>query len=618
MFSGFNNQIYKGVCNTCLHSLNLRFVVVLSQDSSPNNQRIVLIETPATPIPPEVPDDLTTTIVQLPVTSSSSKQTLNGNETSPSKEMETTTGNPAVEIKTQDRSKKKSSLGPSGSWLLNNQSESTKDDNNPEKNTPRKDSKGSRKTKENNKNNETNAPRKDSKDSRKTVSTTGEKDKKSKNISLGSGSGSGLLDKAETIGDNNTPPPSTNNSIEASREASLTNVAVSVNHKTESPAKNSESDKAFNEADDGKDGKQEKGNTSGTNGENGTAQVSKDVENNKENDEAMSEKTKEETENKNEETKAKKKSVHKKISSWLFGDKEDEDINTNVMDQDKKESKIDEKDNKENKGGNSDHGKTSDVKASEGITSNSLANETNDVTNPSDGGDRNSFPVDGNDNVIGKEVEANDDKFYANNGNVKDEAPKEENTTQEVKEQEQDTYEDEDGRNMEMIDEEGEDDDDDDDDDFGDDFGDDDDGEDDDDDDGEAPDKNGEKSAGTSTGTRRRGSRKLRGRRKTLRFGKIKWNAQSKVDTGSSSYKPKASVKKIPHFKNDYSHVKSRVSSLSEASTIDKAVESQPTQRQRSVSFNKSPLPDYSNVRPRLYNGTTRRYNSDMPSTVQK
>ena len=108
----------------------------------------------------------------------------------------------------------------------------------------------------------------------------------------------------------------------------------------------------------------------------------------------------------------------------------------------------------------------------------------------------------------------------------------------------------------------------------------------------------------------RGGSKKRRRRRKKNGFGKLKWNAQSKIDTGSGSYKPKTSVKKIPHFKNDYTHVKSRISTVSEANTGENSVEN----RQRSISLNKPS--DYSKVRPKLYNGTTRRYNSEMPTTV--
>ena len=159
-------------------------------------------------------------------------------------------------------------------------------------------------------------------------------------------------------------------------------------------------------------------------------------------------------------------------------------------------------------------------------------------------------------------------------------------------------------RNIEMIDEEDEDNVDDDDDDG--------------DGDGEEDEDDGDEDDGKEGKTK--GKRKNRGRKRKRigSYGKLKWNAASKIDTGSGSYAPKKSVKKIPNYKNDYSHVRSRLSSVSEASPVkDKATEIPLSERRRSVSINNSPRPDYSNVRPRLYNGG-RGYNSEMPSTVSK
>ena len=597
--------------------------------TSSNAQRIVLIETPATPLPPEDPDGFTSTIVQFPVTSTSSKSENNVNGTSSGRGMETTPA--AAEIKTQDRSKKKSSLGPAGLWLFDDQSESTKDDKNPAKtarrkdsktrkdnenaaaNTPRKDSKTEKDdtnskenaprkvskdnslTRKDGKNLEKNSPRKDSKDSNKAVSK--EEDKTNKKTSLESGSSPMTDDKPEAFGDDYIRP-SPQDSTEASRRASLTHVALSVYQETESPAKSTEEGKPSKEVKDVNEQNQEQGSLQDQVTNDGTKQVSNDGESSKEN-EPRSKNSRDENGNKKEEPKVKKKTVHRKISSWLFGDDEEKDITQ----KNKNENKKDDKDNKENEAGNDNNGEKGDTKANEEI------NRTDKKRNQIDE-KRDSVKVDVDKDEIGKKSGTSDD--------VTGEASKDENVTKEGKRGGDDENEDVDGRNMEMIDEEAEDSDDDDDDEVGDDDSDDDDDDDDNNNGGEAQDENSGNGGGATTGTRgRRGSKKGGRRRKKIGFGKLKWNAQSKVDTGSTSYKPKTSVKKIPHFKNDYTHVKSRISTLTEANTTENAVDSPTTgRRQRSISFNKSP--DYSNVRPRLYNGTPRKYNSEMPSNLPK
>ena len=227
--------------------------------------------------------------------------------------------------------------------------------------------------------------------------------------------------------------------------------------------------------------------------------------------------------------------------------------------------------------------------------------------------DENGRKTDGKDNDRGKDMSNNDEEMGLHNKAVNHESTKDENPTKEIKGAENDTAKGEtengigrkeEGRNIEMIDEEDEEnvvDDDDDDD----------------DDDGEDDEGDGDEDDGKDGNTN--GARKNKGRRrKKIGYGKLKWNAASKIDTGSGSYTRRKSVKKIPNFKNDYSHVRSRLSSVSETNTPrDKEAENPSPQRQRSVSITNKPLPDYSNVRPRLYNGG-RGYNSEMPSTVPK
>ena len=172
---------------------------------------------------------------------------------------------------------------------------------------------------------------------------------------------------------------------------------------------------------------------------------------------------------------------------------------------------------------------------------------------------------------------------------------------------------DESGRTIEMIDEEEDDDDDDDDNDEYDDEEEEEDG----DEDKEGAATTGE-AAGGHNGARKS---KKRGRRKKLGYGKLKWNAASKVDTGSGtrSNAPRRSIKKIPRYKNDYSHVRSRITSVSEGSTGEKVTDSPITKRKQSENEEKRirsqslyrPPPEYIKVRPRLYN-EGRRY-SEMP-----
>ena len=216
----------------------------------------------------------------------------------------------------------------------------------------------------------------------------------------------------------------------------------------------------------------------------------------------------------------------------------------------------------------------------------------------------------GKDDDRGKDVSNNKGENRSDNRTVNHESTKGEKTTKENKGVENDaakggteneTEKKDEGRNIEMIDEEG-------DDTF----------DDDDDDDGEEDEGDGDEDDGKEGNANHTRKNKRRRRKKIGSYGKLKWNAASKIDTGSGSYAPRKSVKKIPNFKNDYSHVRSRLSSVPEVNTVkDKATENPSQERRRSVSINNNPRPDYSNVRPRLYNGG-RGYNSEMPSTASK
>ena len=423
--------------------------------TSPRSQKILLIETPATPLPDEK-NELTTFSFAAPVSPSPSKPNAKAKDTSSGDGMETTFGKPANETQTQDRTKKKNSVGPNGSWLF---------DDHPESST------------------------KDSKQDEK--------------ASVGS-TGSGRLDDKKEKNGEGKKATSTKNNTDDSRRASLTNVTVSVQQESTSAPKKIEI---------------------------------------------------------KENTEGEKEAADGKGSSWLLrnGNNRDDKKNTVVRE------------------------------------------------------DENERKTDGKDNDRGKDMSNNNGEIRSDSGTVNHESAKGENTIQEIKGQQNDTAKDgaengagkkDEGRNIEMIDEEDENNVDDD--------------EDDDDDDEEEDEGDGNEDDGRVGNTN--GARKKKGRRRKRigSYGKLKWNAASKIDTGSGSYAPKKSGKKIPNFKNDYSHVRSRLSSISEASTVkDKPAENPSTERRRSVSINNKPLPDYSNVRPRLYNGA-RGYNSDMPSTVSK
>ena len=456
--------------------------------------------------------------------------------------VETTSGKPTNQAKTQDRTNKKNSVGPGGAWLFDDQPGPTKEDEKPSNEPTR-----------------------------------------------GSAESAAADRKKATPRDSNTTP-TTKNSTEDYQKASLTNVAISVHQDKQSAPKDRTNDT-----------------------------------------------TKEDTD-------GKKQPVHRKISSWLFGNDKNKDAGKNNTQEDENRKNMDDKDNDKNKQvdesakredktaknmdgqGNKDNEQTK--LAGE---SNILANKNREIMNQGDKNsdknantgenkdkeDRNEKRRDdkgNNDLDSGTGMSNNGGGLSSDNTKLKDELAKDANTAKEVNRPEDDgVKEDDSQRSIEMIDEEDEDnDDDDDDDDY--------EGEEDEDD------GNGDKegaATGAAGGARKN---KRRGRRKKLGYGKLKWNAASKIDTGSGSYAPRKSVKKIPHFKNDYSHVRSRLSSVSEGSTSEKATEIPTTQRKRSdsendvkrnrsVSLSKNPLPSYSNVRPRLYNGA-RRYNSEMPSTV--
>ena len=93
----------------------------------------------------------------------------------------------------------------------------------------------------------------------------------------------------------------------------------------------------------------------------------------------------------------------------------------------------------------------------------------------------------------------------------------------------------------------------------------------------------------------------IRRRRKTLSYGKLNWKAQSKIDTGGD-YKPKRSHKSIANFKTNYSHIKSRLSTFSDSNISGQPTTESSMERKQSVATRKTSLPDYSKVRPRLYN----------------
>ena len=564
---------------------------------SPNLQGIILIETPPTPVPPENPDD--------------SRETINQPKTpNPSGTSKTTSGKIAAAVTTQDRSKKKSSLGPAGSWLVKDELELTNDDTNPEKETLRKDSE----TRHNDLRPKDNIPKKDGKDSPKArtsnehqeiktsrkISKTGNNDKDLhknvlrkasngiRNVSLkdnekttkditpatGSNRSSPSQDKTDTVGEGRIAA-TLKTSPGTSRKVSLTHVALSVNQR------NDRADEG-NKTKDVKDIREKQVN----NGQKNQEDENKEFEKGKENKEQNSEYSKEDN---GDEPKDEKKTRHRKVSRWLFEDSSEEELDKADDKEKQKEKTGNRAENtgtKINGEGGNNTGESGKTKADEKMRSDSMLKDTS-----SGGGKSNektdSLPA----------VGVNKDEIVDNAKHLNNKGLRQNNAKKELKRQEDDVNEEGKDRHIGVNDEDDEGDDE---------FGDDDEFDEDDDNTDDVVNNNNN----TTRTKGRGGSKKRRRRRKKNAFGKLKWNAQSKIDTGSGSYKPKTSVKKIPHFKNDYTHVKSRISTVSEANTGENSVET----RQRSISFNKPP--DYSKVRPKLYNGTTRRYNSEMPTTV--
>ena len=561
-------------------------------------QGIILIETPPTPVPPENPDD--------------SRETINKPKTSnPSGTSKTTSGKIASAVTTQDRSKKKSSLGPAGSWLVKDELELTNDDTNPEKETLRKDSE----TRHNDMRPKDNIPKKDAKDSPKAktsngnqeiktsrkISKTGNDDKDlhknilrkasngirnvslkdnektTKDITPGTGSNrsSPGQDKTDAVGEGRIAA-TLKTSPGTSRKVSLTHVALSVNQG------NDRADEGLpsNKVEEVKDIREKQVN----NGQKNQEDENKEFEKGKENKEQNLEYSKDEN---GDEPKDEKKTRHRKVSRWLFEDASEEEKDKADDKEKQKEKTGNGAENTGTKingeGGNNpeENGKT---KADEKMRSDSMLKDT------SRGGGKTNEKTDSL-----PSVSVNKDELVDNKGLERDNAKKE------LKRQEDNVNEEFNDRHIGVNDEDDEGDDE---------FGDDDEFDEDDDNTDDVVNNNNNNNNNTTRTNGRGGSKKRRRRRKKNGFGKLKWNAQSKIDTGSGSYKPKTSVKKIPHFKNDYTHVKSRISTVSEANTGENSVE----KRQRSISLNKTP--DYSRVRPKLYNGTTRRYNSEMPTTV--
>ena len=517
-----------------------------------------MIETPATPIPEERTELITFAVQPSVSPSSPSPSKPNVDDMTSSGGLEPKSGKPAPKTKTQDGTNRKSSVGPGGAWLFGDQSESTT-----------------------------------------------EKDKTSKKTG-------GLDDKSETFGDVNTTPSSQNSSED--RKASLTNVAVSLPQENDKSApKNTENGNARNEAEEtsqdkvsswllGNDKKKDPvKNTTHEDEVNGKKMGDKGR---KDNDSGTgmslnhggsgSDNTKVDEVN------------GKKMDGK--GNKKKDSVNNNTHTDEGNGKRMDDKGSKEKAYVNNDtntdegNGKKMDDKGSkkkDSVNNNTNTDEANGKK-MDDKGSKDNHSADS-----GTEKSLNNAGIGSDNAKVKDELTKDDNIAKDVKRQDDDAErEDDDRRNIEMIHEEDEDNDEDDDYD-----------EDEDEDDRDE----GKEGDATDAGGSHNGTKKnrARGRRKKLGYGKLKWNAASKVDTGSSGYAPRKSVKKIPNFKNSYSHVQSRFSTVSEGNTIEKTTEQQPSPpRKRSVTINKTPQADYSNVRPRLYNGATRRYNSEMPSTV--
>lgn len=296
-------------------------------------------------------------------------------------------------------------------------------------------------------------------------------------------------------------------------------------------------------------------------------------------------------EDKGEEDNVKRKQMHRKISSWLFEDNENENKNKPQTGKDQK--KLDEKDKGEKKQEENELG-TSKDEDKKNITSNKMKREEQ--------GRRDSLPSGGSNNAKDK-IEGE-----GNSRNMKDKSASDSSLKQGK------GGKDDSRRSMEIMSVEGEDDD----------QGYDNDGDDDDFDNEEDQDYGSSENSGNSPrGTTipkatKRGSRKGRGRRRKITFSKLNWNAQSKIDSGLGNYKPRKSDVTIPNFKSNYSHVKSRVTSLKESNTTDNAGSDKEPHRRRSFSVNKTSLPRYSNVGPRLYDGIAQKNNSDIPDSIPK
>ena len=401
-----------------------------------------------------------------------------------------------------------------------------------------------------------------------------EKTTKDTTPATGSNRSSPSQEKTDTVGEGRIAA-TLKTSPGTSRKVSLTHVALSVNQR------NDRADEG-NKTKDVKDIREKQVN----NGQKNQEDENKEFEKGKENKEQNSEYSKDDN---GDEPKDEKKTRHRKVSRWLFEDASEEEKDKADDKEKQKEKTGNRAENtgtKINGEGSNNTGESGKTKADEKMRSDSMLKDTS-----SRGGKSNektdSLPA----------VGVNKDEIVDNAKHLNNKGLRQNNANKELKRQEDDVNEEGKDRHIGVNDEDDEGDDE---------FGDDDEFDEDDDNTDDVVNNNNN----TTRTKGRGGSKKRRRRRKKNAFGKLKWNAQSKIDTGSGSYKPKTSVKKIPHFKNDYTHVKSRISTVSEANTGENSVE----KRQRSISFNKPP--DYSKVRPKLYNGTTRRYNSEMPTTV--
>ena len=295
-------------------------------------------------------------------------------------------------------------------------------------------------------------------------------------------------------------------------------------------------------------------------------------------------------EDKGEEDNVKRKQMHRKISSWLFEDNENENKNKPQTGKDQK--KLDETNKGEKKQEENEVGTSKDE---------DKKNTTNNKMKRKEQGRRDSLSSDASNN-------AKDKREEGNSGNMKDKSASDSSLKQGK------GGKDDSRRSMEIMSVEGEDDD----------QGYDNDGDDDDFDNEEDQDYGSSENSGNSPrGTTipkatKRGSRKGRGRRRKITFSKLNWNAQSKIDSGLGNYKPRKNDVTIPNFKSNYSHVKSRVTSLKESNTTDNAGSDKEPYRRRSFSVNKTSLPRYSNVGPRLYDGIAQKNNSDIPDSIPK